>query len=795
MKRLLLTVLATAALCGLNAQEGEPAVFTYEGMEFTVTGEATAGLSNANKLPEVVIPETVENDGKTYTVTSIMGYAFNYNDVTTKVVMPNTITEVAYYGMGGAEAVKELVVSENLRTLGAYAFTSMESLLSIDLPEGITEIPDDCFFLSKSLQSIELPSTVQSIGSGSFYKSGITEFTFPDVCETVGSNAFQGCPNLAKVTFSANLRTMDEGTFRQCEALAEVDMTPATQLEALPDFLFNECTSLAGTVTIPAGVKSLGNGVFGATSVSGFELAEGNTGLAIVDGILYSADKTLLYAFPPKSAATEVTVADGCVGISGGAFDGAVSLAKVTLPETMRAFDNNAFINCSSLKEMNFPASLVYMGTYALQGCGLEEIVLPEGMTVIYEGTMARMPNLKKVTIPAGITVIDTYAFYLCSALTDVYCLGAEPATLNWYDSYDHPFYSIGPNPVLHVPAGAKEAYESDYDWSGSFDEIVDDQPAVFQPASFDPADGAELKEFSKVLITFPEEVTIVETQPEAKLYKGDELTGTLMEPDSYWLATEEDAPNTVGIVGQDYDGFNQIFALEAGEEYTFVIPAGTFRNAAGALNQKMVLHYVGYTPVPFTYETVNPADGSELESLGTVEVSFGQSVTSIDPNPDIVLRKGDAQAGEIITPEWGWNVYTGSDYVNVFPWDEYMEGVQPIDLEMGADYYLIIPAGIVKNSNGDESAEIVIHYVGSKENSIDEVADVCTVSTYAGGIEVRLGSLSGCEVRLYDVTGRMLQAVEGAEGSIVFHTDVEGILFVNVRAGGTVHTFKVVNR
>ena len=788
-------MLAAAALCGLDAQESEPAVFTYGGMEFTVTGEATAGLSDANKLPEVVIPETVENEGNTYTVTSILEDAFDYNDVTTKVVMPNTITEVAYCGMYGAEAVTELVVSENLRTLGGYAFAYMESLPSIDLPEGITEIPGDCFFMSSALQAIKLPSTVQSIGGGCFYKSGLAEFTFPDACETVGSNVFQGCPNLVKVTFGPNLRTMDEGTFRECAALAEVDMTPAAQLEALPDFLFDQCTALEGTVTIPAGVKSLGIGVFGATNVSGFELAEGNTGLALVDGILYSADKTLLYAFPPKSAATEVTVADGCVGISGGAFDGAASLAKVTLPETMRAFDDNAFLNCSSLKDMNFPASLVYMGSYALAGSGLEEIVLPEGMTTIYEGVMAQMPALKKVTIPAGITVIDMYAFRECEALTDVYCLGAEPATLNWYDAWDHPFYMINSAAVLHVPAGAKAAYESDYDWSDSFAEIVDDQPAVFQPESFDPADGTEMKEFSKVLITFSEEVTIVETQPEAKLYKGDELTGTLMEPDSYWLATEEDDPNTVGIVGQDYDSFNQVFALEAGEEYTFVIPAGTFKSASGALNQKIVLHYAGYTPVSFTYETATPADGSELESLGTVEVEFGQAVTSIDPNPDIVLRKGDAQAGEVITPEWGWNVYTGSDYVNVFPWDEYMEGVQPIELEMGADYYLVIPASIVKNANGDENAEIVLHYVGSNDNRIDEVADACTVSAAAGNIEVRLGSLAGCDVRLYDVAGRMLQAVEGAEGNIVFHTDVKGILFVNVCAEGAIHTFKVVNK
>ena len=40
-----------------------------------------------------------------------------------------------------------------------------------------------------------------------------------------------------------------------------------------------------------------------------------------------------------------------------------------------------------------------------------------------------------------------------------------------------------------------------------------------------------------------------------------------------------------------------------------------------------------------------------------------------------------------------------------------------------------------------------------------------------------------------------MLQAVEGAEGNIVFHTDVKGILFVNVCAEGAIHTFKVVNK
>ena len=50
---------------------------------------------------------------------------------------------------------------------------------------------------------------------------------------------------------------------------------------------------------------------------------------------------------------------------------------------------------------------------------------------------------------------------------------------------------------------------------------------------------------------------------------------------------------------------------------------------------------------------------------------------------------------------------------VNVFPADEYQEGPQPIPMEDGVDYYVTIPAGIVKNAEGSLNQKIVLHFVG----------------------------------------------------------------------------------
>lgn len=95
-------------------------------------------------------------------------------------------------------------------------------------------------------------------------------------------------------------------------------------------------------------------------------------------------------------------------------------------------------------------------------------------MTNVYEGTFAQSTKLQSLTIPSGIRTIESYAFNGCTALTEIHCLGAEPATLNYYEGYDHPFNGIDASQVkVYVPKGFKSAYESS-EWGYQFDNIIE---------------------------------------------------------------------------------------------------------------------------------------------------------------------------------------------------------------------------------------------------------------------------------------------------------------------------------
>ena len=65
----------------------------------------------------VVIPETVTYNGKTYSVTSIGNYAFNGCYRLTSVTIPNSVT-----------------------SLGAYAFKGCSSLTSVTIPNSVTRL-------------------------------------------------------------------------------------------------------------------------------------------------------------------------------------------------------------------------------------------------------------------------------------------------------------------------------------------------------------------------------------------------------------------------------------------------------------------------------------------------------------------------------------------------------------------------------------------------------------------------------------------------------------------------------
>ena len=125
----------------------------------------------------MVIPESVIYNDKTYSVTSIGSYAFQYRDGLTSITIPNSVTSI-----------------------GSYAFYDCSGLTSIEIPNSVTSIGSNAFCNCTGLTSIEIPNSVTSIGSSAFSScSGLTSVTIGNSVTSIGSKAFADCAEISDV--------------------------------------------------------------------------------------------------------------------------------------------------------------------------------------------------------------------------------------------------------------------------------------------------------------------------------------------------------------------------------------------------------------------------------------------------------------------------------------------------------------------------------------------------------------------------------------------------------------------
>lgn len=103
------------------------------------------------------------------------------------------------------------------------------------------------------------------------------------------------------------------------------------------------------------------------------------------------------------------------------AFANCAWLEEVTLPETTRSIEREAFVGCKSLRSMTLGDKERLIGEFAFADCeSLEEIVLPDSLRVIERGMFSDCKMLRSITLGSGTRKIDKLAFSGCKALRDV---------------------------------------------------------------------------------------------------------------------------------------------------------------------------------------------------------------------------------------------------------------------------------------------------------------------------------------------------------------------------------------
>jgi hypothetical protein len=116
----------------------------------------------------------------------------------------------------------------------------------------------------------------------------------------------------------------------------------------------------------------------------------------------------------------EYEVVNGCEKISVNAFNGAINLKGVSIPETVTFIDTSAF-DGSGIEEIDVPDSVTQIGITAFANCtNLVRAHIPDGLTTLPDSLFMGCSSLKEVNLPSKITKIPLATFYLCSSLTQI---------------------------------------------------------------------------------------------------------------------------------------------------------------------------------------------------------------------------------------------------------------------------------------------------------------------------------------------------------------------------------------
>lgn len=86
------------------------------------------------KATSLVIPETIDIDGKTYTVTEVESFGFIDSESLVDVQLPPTLTSIGESAFRNCLSLGEISIPETVTTLMAKAFAGCISLKKANIP-------------------------------------------------------------------------------------------------------------------------------------------------------------------------------------------------------------------------------------------------------------------------------------------------------------------------------------------------------------------------------------------------------------------------------------------------------------------------------------------------------------------------------------------------------------------------------------------------------------------------------------------------------------------------------------
>jgi len=179
-----------------------------------VTYQKQWNNANYSTLQAAIIPETVEYNSVTYTVTSIGDYAFGFSPSLKSVTIPNTVTSLGMAVFGYCTALTSIIIPGSVTSIGVEISGGCSVLTSIVVEKGnrIYDSRDNCNAIIETAtnklvagcQNTTIPNEVTSIEDYAFEGCvGLTAIVIPEGVTDIGKSAFSGCTGLKSIICKA----------------------------------------------------------------------------------------------------------------------------------------------------------------------------------------------------------------------------------------------------------------------------------------------------------------------------------------------------------------------------------------------------------------------------------------------------------------------------------------------------------------------------------------------------------------------------------------------------------------
>ncbi len=281
-------------------------------------------------LEKIVIPPTIDYNGKEYTVNNIAKSAFCNCINLKEVILPNTIKVIGEYAFFET-GIKNLILPEGLEVIEGFGLDSDFDELVI--PSTLTMIRSQAiryvkkltwnarycetdpkytkqFICAQKLEEIYFGDEVEIIPFGICESSLITNVTIPESVTVIEENAFAGTHKLESVVIPNGVTTIKAGAFSD---------------------------SGISSMVLPESLTCIGDNAFLSTKITSLKLPE-------------SLSYIGLQAFMGCDQLTTVEWNNSLRHIGGSAFKDCVNMTSpIVFPEGFQCVQTAAFTNCANV--------------------------------------------------------------------------------------------------------------------------------------------------------------------------------------------------------------------------------------------------------------------------------------------------------------------------------------------------------------------------------------------------------------------------------------------------------------